>query len=87
MRRINERSTPAPRSRAIATLATFDRETWRTASTLIRQHGRKATEQATKATLVCLAEKNLDGALACMWVVEAVTFLLADKPEDGERIH
>jgi hypothetical protein len=34
-----------------------------------------------------LAEKNLDGALACMWVAEAVTFLLADEPEDGERIH
>jgi hypothetical protein len=34
-----------------------------------------------------LARKNLNDALASMWVVEAVTFLLADKPEDGERIH
>ncbi|HEV8573557.1 MAG TPA: hypothetical protein VGR43_02510 [Dehalococcoidia bacterium] len=40
-----------------------------------------------KATDACLAERNLDGALACMWVAEAVTILLADKPEDGERIH
>jgi hypothetical protein len=67
--------------------ATFDRETWCTASTLIRQHGRNATAQAAKAALACLAKKNLDGALTCMWVAEAVTFLLADEPEDGERVH
>jgi hypothetical protein len=78
---------PTPRRHAMARPATFDRETWCTASTLIRRHGTKATAQAAKATLACLAEKNLDGALACMWVAEAVTFLLADKPEDGERIH
>lgn len=72
---------------SVARLATFDRQTWRTACTLIRRHGRKATAQAVKATDACLAEKNLDGALACMWVAEAVTILLADKPEDGEWIH
>jgi hypothetical protein len=67
-------------------LATFDRETWFIACTLIRRHGGKATVQAAKATDACLA--NLDGALACMWVAaEAVMVLLADKPEDGERIH
>jgi hypothetical protein len=71
----------------MATLATFDRETWCIACTLIRRHGRKATAQAAKATEACLAEKNLDGALACMWVAEAITVLLADKPEDGEHIH
>jgi hypothetical protein len=67
--------------------ATFDRETWCTACTLIRRHGRKAAARAAEATLACLAEKNLNGALACMWVVEAVTFLLANEPEDGEWIH
>jgi hypothetical protein len=72
---------------SVARLATFDRKTWRTACTLIRRHGRKATAQAVKATDACLADKDIDGALACLWVAEAVTVLLADKPEDGERIH
>jgi hypothetical protein len=71
----------------MARLATFDRDTWRTACTLIHRHGSRATAPAVNATDACLLEKNLGGALACMWVAEAVTILLADKPEGGERIH
>jgi hypothetical protein len=43
--------------------------------------------QAAKATDACLAEKDLDGALGCMLVAEAVHTLLADRPEPGESIH
>jgi hypothetical protein len=71
----------------MARLATFDRDTWCTACTLIRRHGSKAMAQAVKATDACLAERDLDGALHCMEVAEAVTVLLTDKQEDGERVH
>jgi hypothetical protein len=68
-------------------LYTFDPETWRIACTLIRTHGGKARAQAEKATEACLAGKDLDGALECMWVAEAVTVLLEEQPKEGERIH
>jgi hypothetical protein len=71
----------------MARLATFDRDTWCTACTLIRRHGEMAMVQAAKATDACLAEKDLDGALGCMIVAEAVHTLLADRPEPGESIH
>jgi hypothetical protein len=71
----------------VVRLYTFDPETWRIACTLIRAHGRKAKVQAEKATEACLAEKNLDGALECMWVAEAVSVLLEERPKEGEQIH
>jgi hypothetical protein len=54
---------------------------------LIRQHGSKATLQAVKATDACLAERDLDAALDCMMIAEAVQVLLTDRPEEGEKIH
>jgi hypothetical protein len=71
----------------VARLTTFSRETWCTACTLIRQHGSKATLQAVKATDACLAERDLDAALDCMMIAEAVQVLLTDRPEEGEMIH
>jgi hypothetical protein len=68
-------------------LYTFNPETWRIACTLIQAHGRKAKVQAEKATEACLAEKNLGGALECMWVTEAVSVLLDERPKEGERVH
>jgi hypothetical protein len=68
-------------------LHTFAPETWRIACTLIRTHGSKAKVRAEKATEACLAEKDLDGALECMWVAEAITVLLEEEPKEGERIH
>jgi hypothetical protein len=54
---------------------------------LIHQHGTGATVQAVKRTDERFAAKDLEGALACMLVAEAVGVLLTDKPEDGERVH
>jgi hypothetical protein len=78
---------PLPGVDRYVRLYTFNPETWRIACTLVQAHGRKAKVQAEKATEVCLAEKNLDGALECLWVVEAVTVLLEEQPKDGECIH
>jgi hypothetical protein len=71
----------------MAWLATFDRDVWCTACALIEQHGGNAMVRAAKATDACLAEKDLNGALACMQVAEAVYMLLTEQPEHGERIH
>jgi hypothetical protein len=68
-------------------LANFDRETWRIAYTLTRRHGGDAPGQVAKARKACLAEKNFGGAIACKWVADAITVLIAEKPEDGEYIH
>jgi hypothetical protein len=40
----------------------------------------KAMGRAAKATDACLAEKDLNGALACMQVAEAVYVLLTERP-------
>jgi hypothetical protein len=71
----------------MVTLHTFGPETWRMACTLVRAHGKKAKAQAEKATQACLADKDLTGALECMWVAEAVSVLLEEQPNKGERIH
>jgi hypothetical protein len=72
---------------SVIELATFDRETWRIACALVRRHGNKATIQAQKATAACLAERDLTCALANMFVAEAITVLLKDKPGEGGRVH
>jgi hypothetical protein len=71
----------------MARLATYDRDVWCTACALIEQHGGKAMVRAAKAADACLAEKDLNGALTCMQVAEAVYVLLTEQPEHGERIH
>jgi hypothetical protein len=68
-------------------LISFDRETWQVACALVRRHGAKAMFQSAKATEVCLAHQDLDGALANMWVTEAVMVLLTDTPGRGEWVH
>jgi hypothetical protein len=68
-------------------LATFDRDVWWAACTLIQRHGRNATAQAAKIAAARLTEKDLNGALVTLLVADALTVLLADEPEDGERIH
>jgi hypothetical protein len=68
-------------------LMSFDRETWQVACALVRRHGAKAMFQSAKATEVCLAHQDLDGALTNMWVAKAVMVLLMDKPRRGERVH
>jgi hypothetical protein len=87
MRRIDEMDTPAPGRRATARPATFDRDVWCAACTLIRDHGREATAQAAKATEARLTEKDLNRALVSMLIAKAVTVLLAGHPDDGEMIH
>jgi hypothetical protein len=68
-------------------LYTFNPETWRVACTLVEVHGAKARAQAEKATVACLAGKDLNGALECMCVAEAIAVLLEDQPKEGECIH
>jgi hypothetical protein len=68
-------------------LISFDRETWQVACALVRRHGAKAMFQSAKATEACLAHQGLDGALANMWVTEAVMVLLQDKPRKREKVH
>jgi hypothetical protein len=68
-------------------LISFDRETWQVACALVRRHGAKAMFQSAKATEVCLAHQDLDGALANMWVTEAVMVFLTDTPGRGEWVH
>jgi hypothetical protein len=48
---------------------------------------RESHGAAAKATDACLAEKDLNGALTCLPVAEAVYVLLTEQPEHEERIH
>ncbi len=64
-----------------------DLDIYRSAKLLVDQHGDDATIHAAMQADAMLEKGDLDGAAVWRRIVSAVNALLADKPEDGARIH
>ena len=60
---------------------------YRTARSLIREHGDKAAEQAARNIETMTIRRDIDGLRTWRWVLRAVDQLQGQQPPDGAVIH
>ena len=64
-----------------------DPDIYRTARSLIREHGDKAAEQAARNIDTMMVRRDLAGQRTWRWVLRAVDQLQGKQPPDGASVH
>ena len=60
---------------------------WRAANILVKRYGRDAAIVAAQRADECLAAGDVEGQSIWKGIVDAVTELLKDVSDEGERVH
>ena len=80
--------TPSKPSAAQPTAMTLsEREIWTDALNMIRRYGRDAAGEARQRLNIFASEDELDGQLAWLRIIEAISWLQDDQPRRPHVVH